>query len=1233
MSAPFEFLYKLNSEATQNAVLSSIAATAATEKKEYGPTSHFFVDESKLATIVSANYTADAFGPVTGSATTKYRTTSKIRAIGTDPVKVFAICDGQVLMQPCFENGVIDTTKVNLILKPSTSYNPLKIKYFIYRGIRKEDIMDVDNNLKAESNDTNQPSFLAKLWFQFKNFYTDVDNTAPTVFPASLIGYEPNVTETTLIENVFTKKETTAVYQLPLCSEGEHLGNFTGEIGLDIVLDHGDYQLQNQEELFKFDLKFARKKEHIFDTATIPSSTAVKIKRYKEYIHQFMDAAAFWGSHIECGAIKTIATDAATDVAIKKGLKTNEDVFTKIVNKYQTQNKIYLYIQGENNRSYNYYDATRKVFGFSPTGQLNQTEISGWPIIIEELAVTASTSPKYTEGVTFNLQYNIDTRIPEPERHVAVDVIAANNNTSAYPLLEKPKNPVAPATVPAFLTNKTASITTVFQVNGTKSCATFLMLYANLKQEFPLKNYYNDLFPVNLNTNFRLPTTATEDLRSCVTYDKSRMVNLDDVLDVGASIQNKVVFDNGKGPAVAGVATRKARRLYMAILKRNSTHDLEYDNLNIDTVTAIFDKSDTPRDQYARIVYNSTDFSVYRGTFTDLAYTDKVNSLTLVHENSLLKRNSFFHLGITEEEYNKLVYGQISVPVVTPPAPIPQLLPVDADNVFFYLEEVLSFVSKNVQKFKVGMRFDDNTLNVDNTGNRVTFFPSTANEVYVYTIDGFYFFSKEYAEYQEFYNEFAKAKVEFRTIMDQNAVYDHDNNNATAPIPLYSFNPPTNIPTTTPFYNGEFGFDWLRIGDNGEEPYESIITGGYERPTATDTNTEFEYDLQLTKGIEAFKALQREYKSIPTQKLNKQYFAPYLNLFSKTYSDTINTSPKPPYEADLRVLVQIDEALNKLEFDYDRTLFIIDKPILSDNAIRTTKGESIDKTIKITCLRDFSETQQIKVLAYPVGETDKKKAKLAGIIIVGRNDVSIRKEVKFVAVKVKTNINGIISIGSFSNIEIDNLKNALYQSLITGKIEQYVAKDTSGNIIVDSNGSSIDYLDLTSDNNFKIRNVAGVNTFGQFIYKKVNSNDTNIEGNLAEDYNYPNHDFHKYLKNIFLNNPLNLKYKNDNYFTIFSFGEDGYDLAQGQIESVGMHNLVLFKTRDNCTMNHEGLHGLGLQHTHRNDTPIKEVERKYIYPEYGAGHIKDTTDNVLSYLPTGITTWYWQWKIMLNKLK
>lgn len=1168
MSTFFDFTYNLNTEESQNEVLTSIAAA---KKKEYEPISHFFTDASQLSLPVSGNIATDAFGPVLGSETTKYRTTSIVRTSGANPVKVFAICDGQVLVQP--QTG--DNTKVNLILKPSTSYFPLKIKYFIYRGVNKSDLINANILKPVDNEDSNQPFFLRKLWEKFiafnQPFYDQgVISTPPDTFPAFLIGYSESDDPKITMEYYFTRKINDNFFQIPTCSIGDHLGNFSGQIGLDIVLDYGDYGLVNQEELFKLDLAFARLKENVLDTSNILSSTATKIKRYKENIHQFIDPAAFWGSHIESGTIKLFNNPA--------GIKTNSDIYSLLVSKYQTKNKLYLYIQGEKNRSYNYFEATRKVYGFDPAGKLNN--VNGWPITIEEITLTTATTT-FKEGKNIQLEFSIDTSINELDRHVSIDIIAPNNNTSKYPLLSRPKNP---AVVPAILVDKTPSATLLFPVNGLKSCSSFTFIYANLKQEFPIKDYFNELWPVNIISNFYLPSSEIN-LTSWCTYDKSRMVNLDEVNSFGASIQNKVVFDNGITQALVGpnLPTKK-RRLYVAALKRNTNHDTESDSLNIDTITSGLAVKTSSIEDYALNLYNDTDFVPYKGTFSDGA--DTINSLTLFHNNSLTKRISYFHLGITDEEYNKLVYDNVAVPIVVPPALPPQILPVDADNVFFNLVEDLTFVSQDLRKFKLGLRYEDNA------GVIASVFPtSPANDIFVYTLDGLYFFSKEYSQFQEHYKEFAKAKVEFRTV----------------PVVI----PASGSTPAIPAYNGEYGFDWLRIGDNNEPSYQSIIISGYEKPNGTDANTEYE------NNIEAFKALKREYYSLPTKKNNDQYTIPYLNLFSKAFSNSISSVHPPPFEATLRILVEIEENLGKLEFDYDTTLFTIDKPILTDKLIRV-KSEGTDKTIKITCLRDFSETKVIKVLAYPPSITDKKLAKLAGLIILNKNDVSTRNVANIALISVHTDVNNdtVNEVAQFMPNEVVNLYNILHQNL------------TYCNIV-----SSGLILDLSANADFKQQFDAASNPISAGF---IHSN-----GGIRTNHSSTGVKIHKHLKNLFIaGNPTYI-----DYFLIFAF-DIIYQSSRvlGHVDSIGESLVVVYNPnlntvtpRDLTTLNHEAMHGYGLYHTHR-DGPVGGINKsqiKYIYPHaFNPPPVNplDATDNVMSYLANAITLWNWQRKfIKLNK--
>jgi type VI secretion system secreted protein VgrG len=437
-------------------------------------------------------------------------------------------------------------------------------------------------------------------------------------------------------------------------------------------------------------------------------------------------------------------------------------------------------------------------------------------------------------------------------------------------------------------------------------------------------------------------------------------------------------------------------------------------------------------------------------------------------------------------------------------------------------------------------------------------------------------------------------------------------------------------------YKGEFGYDFLRLKDNGlnaEPDYESIIKGGY-KDGVTD----------LTK-TEAYTALKSEYKQIPVKrKVNAagvtppvgEYFVPYLNLFPKTFSDTITTTPKPPFEAKLKVILEIEENLSRLEFDYDKTIFTIDKPILSDKNKTAGIVASIDVKIKITCIKEITTDVQgeIRIYAYPKKYTgtgkDKKEVKmtpseeiiarrLAGKIVVGVNDATQRKEQKFVLVKIKTDVKksttGII-IGDFTPDEKTNLCNALYQALIVPVLEDSINElDVSSNADFQTGGKYVD----TSDN---INEDAG----GFFTdVKKLFLDDKDSAGILKND-----------------------KYKTD-YFTVFSLAAQVYDGAKGQIHGekyvVGgktkmrfLKNLLLFPNKDFCTMNHEGLHGMGLRHSHADSIPIDEADAKYVYPNATNSSIQPiadpihSTDNVMCYRDVAYTTWQWQWIIMRNNV-
>jgi hypothetical protein len=439
-------------------------------------------------------------------------------------------------------------------------------------------------------------------------------------------------------------------------------------------------------------------------------------------------------------------------------------------------------------------------------------------------------------------------------------------------------------------------------------------------------------------------------------------------------------------------------------------------------------------------------------------------------------------------------------------------------------------------------------------------------------------------------------------------------------------------------YNGEFGFDFLRQKDNGltkEPDYKSIIKSGYK-----DGKT----DLTIP---EAYKKLKKEYNRIPIVRKKpvkgEEYFVPYLTLFPKDFVKSMNLpvgAVEPKYEVELRVLVEIEQEIDKLEFEYNKTLFTINKPVLNDKAKTNGIAKSTAVTVKITCEKELKSNRYIDIYAHPKGTGNKTKAeqlltrKLAGRLMVMQNDAKARKEEKFVLVRVKTDVikNGNIIRGGFTPQEKANFYNALHQALIVPKI------DLSKND-----------LDLSRNPDFQITTMrGGVVKRGKYMNNPiVTGQGKDIQ--IWEDA--PG--FFKAVQNLFFNAKgakgtlVNTKYKTG-YFTVFSLRSPVYDGAKGQIASedyvVGgvtksrfLKNLILFPNKDFCTLNHEGLHGFNLRHTHRDSKPINDSGYKYIFPNaiassFESGDSVNSTDNVMCYRDVGITTWRWQWRRLNPKM-
>jgi hypothetical protein len=358
------------------------------------PTSYFFTDPASVSQTA-----AQAFGPVSEN---EFNLTAKFTSTGA---QAFAICKGVVLIQP---QGV-GSEVVNLILRPyEQPINGLNIRYFVYRGLKKSDFFSGDNVLAVGDNVSD---FIKKINKSFADFY---HNENVPAFLAKYIGFDPTHQAANLpldqfffkdseyVDNAgqFVEKEETA-FELPMVAKGTSLGQFiTGECGIDVVLNYGDYQLPGPNAEFNFDLNYARGTEAIINLSTITDEFQKKL--IKEQIFQFLDIAAFYGFHTAAGVVN-----------INGSATKGEAIYTAAVSKFSTKNKLYLYIQSDRCRSYNFYgnylinstDSKSLKLGTVETALTEQAyETNGWPLLIDETPHTpaAAINSLFLQLVTDN---------------------------------------------------------------------------------------------------------------------------------------------------------------------------------------------------------------------------------------------------------------------------------------------------------------------------------------------------------------------------------------------------------------------------------------------------------------------------------------------------------------------------------------------------------------------------------------------------------------------------------------------------------------------------------------------------------------------------------------------------------------------------------------------------------------------------------------------------------------
>lgn len=345
---------------------------------------HFFADVDALG----AQGAADAFGPVAGAASTQFRVTSVHKPLPGAAPNAYAVCDGLLLAQDAGGN------LLNLILKP-TEQPPFafpKIKFFVYRGVKKGGLVSGSAVASATNND------LAKSIWDSQRARNDSAGTSDDA-PAEALGLD--VTGGGPIEDAFYRENVS--YQLPLVRSGWSLGEFDAtQFGFEIMV-----------ESIGFDpgLPTVRTPENVVNVAALPASPtqAQEFEHWhdKEAVLNYIDPCAFFGGfyfdrlrvHYAGGsASKKKRNELYDDVLKGSHLGAQGDGV------FFNRNRTYLDVRNEHNHSLNYFknygtfSNTDIKLGFDANAAppIRNYYAGGWPLLTLDNGdlPTANTSSK-----------------------------------------------------------------------------------------------------------------------------------------------------------------------------------------------------------------------------------------------------------------------------------------------------------------------------------------------------------------------------------------------------------------------------------------------------------------------------------------------------------------------------------------------------------------------------------------------------------------------------------------------------------------------------------------------------------------------------------------------------------------------------------------------------------------------------------------------------------------------
>lgn len=1024
---PFDFTYTLTSQSKENEVLNALEKGRI---KEFEPKSYFFTE----STIAAQSTAEGAYGPDYVSTNTKFNITTQFELANK---KAYAVTSGQVLIVP--QSGEGNESKVNVFIKPLKHVDVgVPIKYYVYRGLKKDFFINSSNKILPKDS-TNTP-FITKVWTDLVNF-NELKEPLPEI-PASLFGYSTTETDTNSLDakffntyNVASTDENKA-YNLPIIEAGQYFGEFKdNKGGFEIVLNDGFYYQEKSDTGFQFDLNYAKAEKTVLDIADIANDPNISEKIYRENVQKFLDPAAFYGGHItekEKGEVKIV------DIGVK--YSTKADIYNNIVSKFSNKNKCYIYLQGNTGRSFNFDEALGAdplKIGVSESLTTSPYKTNEWPIIINEFEQThtedENEKSKSNNDLSLQLKFKTDSKNVTIYNTYGncVNAKIEGNFLSSSTLLDE-----ANIITQNYTNTVNYKLINNYNLDGNslvvKNISTFI--YINHKEEEENIEYFNDFFgPLQIDHLINENNQSSKKIAKKTGNLKNKILknNIDGETTISNLNLTTIPYLDPNGTSqddlfkiyvLNKIDDKKNTKNH---IKLTSSADIKYSTIET-------------TDDYGIFEYGNKNYKVWKG---HIDYDgEEIKTLQLINLETEGNVTNFMQLGLMNNDYKKVVFDSLTSTATNH-------IPESYSNFYFHLEKQQPTTPNSfIKKYSLGIKAEKFLSLISEI-----IYPSPQNTVYVYTVDGNYFFTKEFAEKFNFFEEFADASVSFKP---QNNIIEH------------------------------FGLDWMRLNEGTDIGYEDSISSGYVEPKWAWNGIILEKRFGYASKPEAFDGLKKEYITIAT-KQNNLYYIPFLSIYPATAKELKGDAA---YEANLTASITIHENLSKLELDYDTSLF----------EISTNLPTNLNKGIKnfdmrVFCSEELKTDQYIKFIAYSQAQVgEQTKAKLAGIIKVCKNNVENRKKIKIVLIPASTDIegDGFTEDGIISTTEIENLKYILYQSRICADIEKSPT------------------LDLTGDENFKM-NGKYINGIGEMyevypVGKKAYDEKQDYLKNLI-DSKYKNH--------------------------------------------------------------------------------------------------------------------------------